>query len=292
MAGEGDRLVIVHGNCRSRLCPRCGRWRALLLREKLGKLMMKVDSPRKIEVTLQDQEGPLRPQVAHLIESFKRLRKSRSWRAHVVGGVYVIEVTLNYRTGCWHPHIHAVIDGMYYPQAKLSRDWAAASGGSKIVWIKPVTARGAAAYYLTSYVTKSQDARDCPADHLGDLAAGLHGVRMAQSWGTLHGRGESEKDPDEKGDLRPIQGLPALVARAEQGDDLAISLLGRVLDPALRAPVPSDPIEALRRRADVLALATQIEWWYQVYLGPAAEPDFATEGRPRARPPDPGLFSP
>ena len=55
-------------------------------------------------------------------------RSVRWWKAHVVAGVAVEEVTRNPRTGEWHPDLHLISDAEMHRgavlQGELSALWA------------------------------------------------------------------------------------------------------------------------------------------------------------------------
>lgn len=108
-------------------------------------------------LTLLASVVPLREQLTRLYLCFRKLRLTKTWKRCVTGGAAFLEVTLNEGTQKWHPHLHLILEGKYYPQEQLSRDWFKLTGDSKIVDIRLINSRNAAAIYVTKYATKAHD---------------------------------------------------------------------------------------------------------------------------------------
>jgi hypothetical protein len=290
-AAAGDsHLVKAEKRCRSRLCPRCGVSRAKRVAARLRTMFRQLDSPRLVTLTLKSSDDPLRVQMTHLVESLARLRKTASWRAHVRGGVYVIEVTWNAKRGQWHPHLHVVTEGKYYPQAELKAAWIQASGTSSIVDVRAIHSREAVIADVTRYVTKSQDAKHVPDTMLPEWAEGIHGLRMMQAFGCLHGITDDEDDEEERPAVEQIGSLAALATSAAGGDEEAETLLVNALNPVYhQAPNLKTPAGQVRARELQLLLAALRRWFRGWEAGPdagsSADPPSPTaRGRPSADP--------
>ncbi len=171
------------GRCRDRLCPLCQTVRSNEFGARLRDATMTWDSVRHIVLTLAAQDAPLADQLDHLQASFRRLRQQTLWKRRVIRGVYSIEVTLNHKTGQWHPHLHVLIEGSYIPQDSLSEAWKIASGGSRVVWIELMASREGAARYVSKYVTKPSEIGGWPADAICEYAHAITGRRMIDRFG-------------------------------------------------------------------------------------------------------------
>jgi hypothetical protein len=147
-------------------------------------------------LTLKSSTEPLRVQLTRLAQSFRRLRQQERWEELVDGGVLVVEVTRHRGTGLYHPHLHLIATGRFFPQPQLKAMWAKATGDSDVVWISAVADRRASARYLAKYVAKSADLYDWPLDAIADFAAETAGLRMCGTYGTLR-REALMNDPDE-----------------------------------------------------------------------------------------------
>ncbi len=134
-------------HCRERLCVYCARARAAALGDALLPLVQAMARPWFVTLTVKNRRD-LAECAAHLRTAFKKLRRRAWWKANVAGGIAVEEVTHNAQTGEWHPHLHLVIDAAV-PQAvlqgKLAELWAAVTGDSHIVDVRPF--RGAEGAY-------------------------------------------------------------------------------------------------------------------------------------------------
>lgn len=249
-SGAAQRLKIHAHRCMSRLCPTCGRIRACRLRNRIVAAVQKIDSPRLLTLTLRSSDAPLDAQIRRLIKCFANLRRAKVWKRTTSGGIYVIEVTFNAKRQQWHPHVHALIDGVFIPREELKDAWLHTTGDSDIIDIRQVRSRRQAAEYITQYTTKSQDASHVPDERIPEWAEATSGLRMASTFGSLHGSKLStrnERDPKEDHEDDDILcSLAALARDAEDGDKTAAKLYDHVR-------ILTQP-----KRADATALDTEL----------------------------------
>lgn len=281
-AGE---IVIAHHRCKSRLCPLCGRLRAQALRGRMTVPIRKLDSPRLLTLTLRSNDEPLREQVQRLNRCFAKLRRTDVWKHNFLGGLYVTEVTINPKTGRWHPHLHAIVDGRYVPQKDLAAAWLRSTGDSTIVDVRKAHSIKAAVNYLCTYVTKSQDASHVPDEKIGEWADAMHGLRMAATFGCLHGtklEPEKEKMNDRLTDLCPIGAL-ATAADRNEGD--ARELFKQVVRASERGLPNGEPAKVEILAAANRELIGRVRAWWARWQSPH-DPDPAPKprvGRTRSR---------
>jgi len=150
------------------------------LREKLPKVPLKF-----ITLTVKARDLPLADGMNHLYNSFAKLRRSPTWRTYVRGGLAVCEVSWRPEKGRWHPHLHLIVEGPYFPHDLLRIAWLKASGDSFICDIRPVRSLDETAKYLTAYLTKSLCKRvwNDPL-HLREAILALHGRKLISAFGT------------------------------------------------------------------------------------------------------------
>jgi hypothetical protein len=154
-------------HCRERLCVWCSSARGAQLGEALLPLVSTMAQPWFLTLTVKN--GPdLVERAAHLRRAFKKLRRRAWWVANVAGGIAVEEVTRNYRTGDWHPHLHLIVDAgvpQAVLQAQLVALWASVTGDSFIIDVRPF--QGATVAHdlreLCKYTAKISDIVDSPA---------------------------------------------------------------------------------------------------------------------------------
>lgn len=169
--------------CHDRFCPLCSRRRAKKIRERLFLLCNSLHETGQYRLKMITLTVPIRPdptdQASHLVQSFRRLRRSRFWCDHVPGGAFVLEATL--RPAGWHIHLHALVYSTFVPYKQLKSLWSKISGGSGVyISLLP---RTAAAYYLTKYLVKPpSDAAD-----FRPLSDALKDFRLFQPFGDWHG---------------------------------------------------------------------------------------------------------
>ncbi len=161
------------------------------------------------------------------------MRRRPAWKAHVTGGVYTIEITHNALTGQWHPHLHAIIDGRFYPHSELLRDWQDVVRDQAGADIRAVRGIRKLANYLAAYVAKSCDLDALDHAQLPEWAIETHGLRLAQTFGSLQACKPQTADDSELDPL-PIRHVDLdvheLAYDAFLGNLIAGSLL-RILEP-------------------------------------------------------------
>lgn len=212
------RLVIQPDACGSRICPRCSRKRSEDLRQAVRLAAMRLDAPAMITLTLRSTDTPLSHQLDRLTEMARRLRRRRAWQQHVAGGLQVIEVTWSQRQQRWHPHLHILCDLWYWPQAQLADEWEAVTGDSRVVDVRRVHSRSAAANYVAKYVAKGADLASIPDHRVPEWAEAVHGRRLAQTFGTLHGQRTTVPKNEADRKLRHLGWLTEMIQAARDGD--------------------------------------------------------------------------
>lgn len=175
---------IVRATCRSKWCPRCAERRAHIIQANLQN-HLQGRTVRTITLTLRHTDEPLATQVDRLLRSFRRLRSTSTWKKYVHGGAYFLELTVNQSTEQWHPHLHLIVDGVYFPHTDLAAAWEKATGDSHIVHIAIVRDRRSIARYVTKYLTKPlETAEYATDDQLAEAIAALHSRRICGCYGT------------------------------------------------------------------------------------------------------------
>ena len=211
-------FLIMPVPCLSPFCPSCSRRRALQrvdqIREQITPRKRKLDL-RWITLTIRNTPlGTLNDTLDALLDAWKTLRRDDSyrnqtpWSSRVKGYLWTLEVTFNNRARSWHPHIHILFDGKFYPNEELSAAWNARlqrrglegraivgkayfmddrghkhflSGGPETTE-KAITA---CLEEVSKYTLAPVESRGTPAEAIAELAGALYGRVLRGSVGTL-----------------------------------------------------------------------------------------------------------
>jgi hypothetical protein len=238
---------VVWGHCRDRMCPRCQDERARKVRGRIRDLVATYNAPRFLTLTLAPDGTGLSSRLTRLIRSYRELRRRRSFREYVSAGVAAIEIVRNQETGEWHVHLHAVVDGDYYPQQQLSDDWRSVTDDSFIVDIRSVHDRNATSDYIAKYVSKATDIHAWPPAAVREYAISTTGRRVLITSGLSH---SCNVDPRKLVDLprarRVLAQCNNIISWALQGDEnsrAAIELV-RYMHPSLARAFGVDVVDA------------------------------------------------
>jgi len=174
--GKSHNVPVYCGN---RFCPVCSYSRQHRVRERIKFMISNVPylNTHGIKfLTLTLKNLPDLPKMVDLLlKYFRKLRATKFWKKHVLGGAFVIEVTGSHDD--WHAHIHAVIQANYMQRKTLQQIWERISG-SWNVDIRMLH-KDKAINYLTKYLTKTS----VQTNDLMDVAFALKGKRMFSPFG-------------------------------------------------------------------------------------------------------------
>jgi hypothetical protein len=159
---------------------------------RLREALVRMHDPRQLVLTIRSTGEPLKKMIADLLKWFRLLRRTPEWTEKVKGGVYVVEVSLNSTTGLWHPHLHVLYGGMYWPQRRISELWASVTGNSAVVYINAASDRHCK--YLATYVGDPGKLKLNTPEQVCEYESATHALRMIQAFGDLHGVPLDDKD--------------------------------------------------------------------------------------------------
>lgn len=192
-----DGKPSVHlARCRDRLCPLCSSARSRESASRVASIVGRMDAPRFMTLTMPHSSLPLRTQLDHLMTTFRELRSTDAWKHYVRGGVWSLELTYNRERSEWHPHVHVIFDGDYFPQPTLKALWSQIHAVNVIVDVRAVNSTRAAASYLAKYVSKVVDLDSWAATEIREYADAMHRRRTIHTFGNCHGA-TAEADPDD-----------------------------------------------------------------------------------------------
>jgi len=167
---ETGRLHLQAETCKLRICPVCRRRIQAKASARVLHFMEQhpSESWQFHTFTLKHSSDPLSSQLDRLVGSFRKLRHRKLWRAHVLTGYAVIEVTFHpagsYSTTGrlrdddeWHPHLHVVARTDYIPWGELRAAWLAVTGDSDAIDCRVCDSATHAAHYVAKYVGKPPD---------------------------------------------------------------------------------------------------------------------------------------
>lgn len=249
---------LAGSSCRDRFCIPCARDRSRCMTANIL-AKMKGDPARFATLTLKHTMDPLHVQVTRLYAAFQKLRLRPLWKRHVDGGCVFIEVKWIAATHEWHPHLHAILHGRYFPKTLLSSLWYSVTGDSFISDIRAVTDQGKISYYVAKYAGKSVNDTflNRPA-LLDEVITSFRGRRLCHTFGTWRGLKLTESPSDR--DWESIGSFHDVCIRALDGD-----------------PEAADAIEMIcgDRRAEILTSVRFARPPPTPDPGPAAQLTFA-----------------
>lgn len=218
------RLRVSASYCKHRFCVACGTTRSRLIAKNLLEHLNNRES-RFITLTLKHRNEELRPQIKRLLLHFRNLRQSQLWKEHVTGGVAFVEVKRSKNGKHWHPHLHVICEGIYLAADRLSAQWLATTGDSKIIDITYVTDANKVARYVVKYASKPLDITLFDNnDWLDEAIQSLHGIRLCNTFGKWRGV-ELEAKPEDPGDWQTVCTLNVLKDGVRSEEAWAIALL-------------------------------------------------------------------
>jgi len=185
--------------------------------------LLKDRAVRFITLTLKHDDTPLSPKLDRLLDCFDRLRRMSGWASRVTGGAAFIEVKHNDETSRWHPHLHVICTGSYFPHDDLKSLWLSVTGDSHIVDVRLVKDENTIARYVSKYLTKPGDNQLYRNhDALCEAIRALKGRRLVTTFGTW--RGTPLLKNETLSEWAPVMPWPELLARCRMNDVDAIAI--------------------------------------------------------------------
>lgn len=203
--------------CKDRFCEPCAREKRVLVGQNLARQLPRVPL-RLLTLTIKSSSQPLDFQLRRICSCFSRLRQRKEWKTLVRGGVWFVELTLNPRTGLWHPHIHAIFEGRYLPLDLIRKLWHDVTKDSYIVDLKFISKTEWVASYVAKYAGKTipHEVWSSPK-HLAEAIKALEGKRTFSTFGTWKSLNLSEVPQDDDTWIN-IGPLAEVIQRAIHGD--------------------------------------------------------------------------
>lgn len=177
--------------CGDRFCSVCSYFRRMRVQARLQFLTKNLKplpgyNLKHLTLTIKNQQN-LALMTAAIVKSFRKLRQTASWKAHVSGGAYVLDITGS--SSDWHVHLHIMIQSKYYKWSTLLKLWMKLSPG-RGVYIQDIS-KQQVIRHMIKYISKkpkSDDDRD-------ELNAALKGSRMFQVFGSWYAINLQYKPP-------------------------------------------------------------------------------------------------
>jgi hypothetical protein len=220
------RYRLAGSSCHDKFCTPCARDRSRCIATNVINHLGGVPT-RFITLTLKHSSDPLRQQVARLQRCFARLRGTKAWRNHVVGGAAFVEVKWIESSQQWHPHFHVICQGRYFPQPALKAAWFRITGDSHITHIRFVEDERKVSQYVVKYASKpTNDTFAGRPDRLDEVILAFRGRRLCHTFGTWRGLKLTES-PSAK-DWISIGSLHSVATDALNGDGLAADAIQQI----------------------------------------------------------------
>jgi hypothetical protein len=177
-------IRVASSRCRLRWCPLCIRTKRYIMVQSLVPWIKKARKPKFLTFTLKHSEAPLEHQIDSLYNYFKSIRRRPAFKKKVKGGIWFFQVKKSASDGCWHPHIHMLCEGSYFPQADISKMWKEVTQGSKIVDIRAIRDEKKAAEYVARYAAAPCRLCDLSSIDAVECVDALHSRRICGTFGT------------------------------------------------------------------------------------------------------------
>lgn len=238
-ADDSGRVRLSLNRCRSRWCTPCATEKRTTIQVNV-KDACEGKELRFLTLTLRSVDAPLGQQISRLRRYFRRLRNRRDFAPRMRGGVYFLEITLNEKTGLWHPHLHVLYEGSFIAKNHLSETWHAITGDSYIVDIRGVPNSAVAAGYIAKYAGKPvSDSVVWNTERLVELMEAMSGARTFHVFGCWREL-DLSKPPADDTEWIPMAPLASVILKAQDGDGDARQVLAKLRRSNADEPLDSD----------------------------------------------------
>jgi hypothetical protein len=222
-----EHYRIRTNKCRDRFCDACAGEKRRLISMNLVRQLPN-QQLRFLTFTLKSSARPLSEQIDRIYKSFRTLRNRKKFRKKLFGGISFLELTVNLRTGLWHPHLHVIASGQYIPKTELDSAWFSITGDSYITDIRIIHNTAQVAGYLTKYASKLIPGEVWRSPkHLAEAITDLDQRRTFNTFGTWKSL-ELSKKPDDGEKYVEIASLAEILRSAFHYDPIAMDILAHL----------------------------------------------------------------
>jgi hypothetical protein len=187
-----------------------------------------------MEFTLRSNDLPLDQQIDFVISNFRKLRELPRWKAHVKQGFWFYQITQNSQTGLFHPHLHCIVQTIWYPQKDLQDDWSQVLGDLVIVHVRRVRDRMKASWYAARYASRAASLSGIRSADRPLVIIASAGRHMFGCFGSAAAAAILRREPFNPDDWEPLCSYSALVLWADHSVNARYFLESWIL----RRPIP------------------------------------------------------
>jgi len=180
-------VKVMSSACGDRWCPMCAAAKAAYATDQTEEYIRSLDKPRFLTLTLRHDPQDLKSQLNFLTDSFRRIRQRAFWKKNVTGGIWFLQAKRGSGTGCWHPHLHILIDGNYMEQKRLSDLWELVTFGSPVIDIRRIHDPAATARNVARYTARPASMADMSLADRIEVIESLKGKRLCGTFGNAKG---------------------------------------------------------------------------------------------------------
>jgi len=171
-------LKVISGACNLRWCPICARKKAFKVSRDIADWLADYDTPRFLTLTLKHSKAPLGDQIDRFQQNWRKFYRSEEFKAHIMQGIWALQITWNAKRKEWNPHMHILYKGEFWDKLEIKRLWKRITGDSFIVDIEAVKDREKAIDYVARYVGRPCSLINIPESQYSSLYWGTKGRRM------------------------------------------------------------------------------------------------------------------
>lgn len=178
------KVRVTSEHCGLRWCPLCAKQRQGRIANEVSAWFEKVHKPVLLTLTLKHTTAPLKHQVYYLYKDFKKLRNRKLFRRSSKGGIWFFHIKRSRSDGCWHPHLHCLMDSDWIDKFKLSALWSKITGGSHVIHLKTVENPHNSVGHAARYSSEPCDLSTLSEQDGQEVFFAMHGKRLCGTWGS------------------------------------------------------------------------------------------------------------
>ena len=176
-------VKVASSACHLRWCPFCSNAKRYLITKNVEAFLSKAEKPRFLTLTLKHSQNCLSNQIEDLYKFFRQFRRTKEAKHYLTGGIWFFQVKKGTDGLSWHPHLHILATGLYWPQKSISQLWSKITHGSNIVDIRAVKNPKKAAEYVARYASKPCELSSNTINENLELYISLKSKRLCGTFG-------------------------------------------------------------------------------------------------------------
>ncbi len=194
--GKSLHVVARPYRCKIVVCPYCADVRSAAIAIAIFPWAIEQAYLKLVTWTLKHVDLPVLDIIRGLTRNFRKFRNHVWWKDRCTGCIWFMHFKLDYDTGEWHIHIHALVAGKFIELDELRSEWLRCTGDSFVTDVQPIYDLQSSIHDVARYAASATELNRHDVDRGVELLDAMAKVRSCGCTGSARGTSLCPRKPD------------------------------------------------------------------------------------------------